>query len=306
MITWRQVWINNGNASAVSVWVLDPLAADTTYIPGSLTCEAHGASSTDLCQYNPTQRRVEWRGTIAPDPGATDENTATNEVVITFQVRVFGTESHSVSNQSSAHWDENGDGNIDRLDPNVARGQAAHARGSAQQPVLPNSGFPPARQSHLPQKPKSVHYAELGQLWLEIPRLGVQAPIVGVPARGGTWPVAWLGNRIGWLEGTAFPTWQGNSVLTAHVYLSNGLPGPFVNLAALHWGDQIIIHAWGWRFVYQVLSNQVVRANDTSALAHKTGDWLTLITCRGYDPHTQTYRWRQVVQAVRVDAVPEH
>ena len=93
--------------------------------------------------------------------------------------------------------------------------------------------------------------------------------------------------------------------LTGHVYLANGLPGPFVNLSALRWGDQIIIHADRWRFVYRVQTNQVVSPDDTRALAHKTGDWLTLITCRGYDPDTQTYHWRQVVQAVRVGAFSE-
>ena len=305
VVTWRQVWINDSNTAAVRVWILDPLAADTAYIPGSLTCEARGASSTDVCQYDAAQRRIVWQGTIAPDPGTTDETTAANAVVLTFRVRALGAQNREVSNQSTAHWDENGDGRIDRSDPNVALGRAAHARASARRPALPNSGFAPAQQSRLPRQPDTVRYAALGHLWLEIPRLGVQAPIVGVPRRDGTWPVDWLGNRVGWLEGTAFPTWQGNSVLTAHVYLADGLPGPFVGLSALRWGDQIVIRTEGWRFVYRVQSNRVVAADDGSALFHKTGDWLTLVTCRGYDPRTQTYRWRQVVQAVRIDAVPE-
>ena len=305
VVTWRQVWINDSNTAAVRVWILDPLAADTAYIPGSLTCEARGASSTDVCQYDAAQRRVVWQGTIAPDPGATDETMAANAVVLTFRVRALGAQNREVSNQSTVHWDENGDGRIDRSDPNVALGRAAHARASARRPALPNSGFAPAQQSRLPRQPDTVRYAALGHLWLEIPRLGVQAPIVGVPRRDGTWPVDWLGNRVGWLEGTAFPTWQGNSVLTAHVYLADGLPGPFVGLSALRWGDQIVIRAGGWRFVYRVQSNRVVAADDGSALPHKTGDWLTLVTCRGYDPRTQTYRWRQVVQAVRIDAAPE-
>jgi hypothetical protein len=33
---------------------------------------------------------------------------------------------------------------------------------------------------------------------------------------------------------------------------------------------------------------------------HEELPWLTLITCRGYDPTTNTYRYRYVVRAVQI------
>ncbi len=77
--------------------------------------------------------------------------------------------------------------------------------------------------------PHEAYLAE-GDITLEIPSLGVKIPIVGVPKRDGTWNVSWLEDQAGWLEGSAFPSWNGNSVLTAHVYKFNGQPGPFINL----------------------------------------------------------------------------
>jgi sortase (surface protein transpeptidase) len=44
-----------------------------------------------------------------------------------------------------------------------------------------------------------------------------------------------------------------------------------------------------------------VSPNDKKALGEKTYPWLTLITCRGYDEDSDTYRWRVVVQAVQVE-----
>ena len=38
------------------------------------------------------------------------------------------------------------------------------------------------------------------------------------------------------LAGTAFPSWNGNSVLAGHVYDANGLPGVFSNLDQLEMG----------------------------------------------------------------------
>ena len=68
-------------------------------------------------------------------------------------------------------------------------------------------------------------------MWLEIPSLGVKQPIVGVP--GPKWDVTWLGSNIGYLQGTAFPTWNGNSVLTGHATNANGKPGPMSAIAAM-------------------------------------------------------------------------
>jgi LPXTG-site transpeptidase (sortase) family protein len=167
--------------------------------------------------------------------------------------------------------------------------------------VLPGTGFAANRVTTLAQQ--STAYANLGDLWLEIPRLGVQEPIVGVPQQAnGDWDVSWLGNNSGWLNGTAFPTHAGNAVLTGHVYNADGNPGPFVHLNGLWWGDQVIVHAWGAKYVYEVRSvTQVTPGTTSSVIKHETLPWVTLITCRGYDEASNSYKYRVVVRAVLVD-----
>jgi LPXTG-site transpeptidase (sortase) family protein len=140
---------------------------------------------------------------------------------------------------------------------------------------------------------------------LEIPSLGVKTTIVGVPKKAGTWDVAWLGRQAGWLEGSAFPSWNGNSVLTGHVYDSNGLPGLFVDLGKLKYGDKIIIHFNGQKYVFEIRTNQVVSPNDTSAFKHEEKAWVTLITCKEYNEKTKTYMKRVVVRAVLVSVVAD-
>jgi LPXTG-site transpeptidase (sortase) family protein len=164
---------------------------------------------------------------------------------------------------------------------------------------LPSTGFAPNVVTDLSNTPK-VNYSSTGSVTVEIPSLGVTLPIVGVPLQNGAWNVSWLSKQAGWLQGTAFPSWSGNSVLTGHVYLANGLPGPFVNLNKLKFGDQIIVHAYGQRYIFEVQINQVVDPNDVSAFKHEDKAWITLVTCKEYDEKTNTYKQRVVVKAVLV------
>lgn len=126
-----------------------------------------------------------------------------------------------------------------------------------------------------------------------------------MPQAAGTWDLTWLSDQAGWLEGTAFPTWSGNSAITGHVSLANGLPGPFENLQKLKWDDQVIIHAYGQKFIYQVRWLQFVRPDDMSVLAHKDQAWVTLLTCKDYDQVSGAYRLRTAVQAVLVSSGAE-
>ncbi|WKZ35840.1 MAG: class F sortase [Anaerolineales bacterium] len=169
---------------------------------------------------------------------------------------------------------------------------------------LPATGFSPNRTTSLPSQPADLSYANLGDIWLEIPSLNVKSPIVGVPqADDNTWDVTWLGNATGWLHGTAFPTWKGNSVLTAHVYNASGLEGPFAVLKSLRHGDQIIVHLFGGQYVYEVRDSRLARPYSTSYAFQSLQDHshLTLITCQFYNPFNETYLFRRVVRAVLVD-----
>jgi LPXTG-site transpeptidase (sortase) family protein len=171
--------------------------------------------------------------------------------------------------------------------------------------AAPATGFAPGRLTLLPEQPASLAYADLGSLWIEIPALGVRSTIVGVPVAGQTWDVTWLYNQVGWLEGTAYPTWEGNSILTAHAYTADGLPGPFAALRSLVYDDTIVVHMGGMRYTYAVRTNGLVRANNVSYLIrHEESPWLTLVTCQQYDEQTGTYRYRRVVRAVLVSVTP--
>ena len=148
-------------------------------------------------------------------------------------------------------------------------------------------------------------YLETGGITIEVPSLKINIPVVGVPFRDGTWNVAWLGKQAGWLQGSAFPSWNGNSVVTSHVYLANGLPGPFVNLISLRFGEKVIIHAYGEKYVFEVRSNEIVEPNDASVFRHEERAWLTLVTCRDYDEKINAYRKRVVVRALLVSVTAE-
>ncbi len=164
---------------------------------------------------------------------------------------------------------------------------------------LPATGFAPGRQSVLPPRPVGKAYQDAG-IVLDVPTLGLQSSIVGVP--GPDWDVTWLGGNVGYLQGTAFPTWNGNSVLTGHVTDAEGNPGPFSRLDSLVWGDRMLVHAWGQDYIYEVRSVDLFVSPDAGNVLtrHEEQSWLTLITCRGYDPQQDTYRWRTVVRAVLV------
>ena len=167
-------------------------------------------------------------------------------------------------------------------------------------PALPDTGFAPGQMTHLPGQPREDGYRSLTDIRLEIPSLDLTLPVVSVPQTDRGWDLTWLWRGAGWLEGTAYPTWQGNTVLTGHAYLSNGMPGPFLDLENLTWGDEIIIKAHGQTYTYQIQEKELVSADDLSLLEHQERDWLTLFTCQGYDEAAEAYRWRLAVKAVLI------
>ena len=171
---------------------------------------------------------------------------------------------------------------------------------NAQISVLPATGFAPDSITMLSDQPLDKMYNQTG-MEIQIPALHIRKAIVGVS--GPEWDISWLGDHIGYLQGTAFPTWNGNSVLTGHVANANGNPGPFAELAVLKWGDRFSIHAWGQEYIYEVCSVDLRMPPDATAVVNKHEEfpWLTLITCHGYDEETDSYQWRTIVRAVLVE-----
>ena len=331
-LEFRMVWINSGNTSPIDVQVTDQIPTGTAYVAGSLTCVPLGSSlnaaiassplsatavPSSFCGYDSVANRIQWQGSMGPDNGNLTEAAAVNEVVITFRATVDGAV-NQVQNQGFSRTDVDSDGNFDEetvlgsslVGSNVVVWNRSPSvpgnpgNGTNLPRALPATGFAPNVVTTLPKQSAEKTYAAT-DVWLELPSLGVKVPIVGVPLVDNKWDLSWLGSQAGWLDGTAFPSWQGNSALTGHVTLSNGKSGPFANLGGLKWGDKIIVHAYGSAYTYEVRENKTIAPNDTSVLKHEDNAWLTLITCKTYSETKNTYANRISVRAVLLSIAEE-
>ena len=175
-------------------------------------------------------------------------------------------------------------------------------QGTASTFIIPVTGFAPDRLTQLDSLAQNGYSAT--SLTLEIPVLRVKAPIVGVERSRGKWDVSWLQEQVGWLHGSAYPGWRGNSLLTAHVVNADGKAGTFSGLKALGVGEYVFLYSGGYRYTYEVVSNTMVEPTDRSVMKHEQKAYLTLITCDTYDETTGTYLKRIAVRAVLVEVSP--
>jgi LPXTG-site transpeptidase (sortase) family protein len=181
---------------------------------------------------------------------------------------------------------------------------AIPAQTQADPSTLPDTGFSMGRLASLPVQPVSKAYATTDMM-LEIPSLAVSIPIVGVPQSDESWDVTWLGNSAGYLAGSAFPTWAGNTVLTGHVWDANNNPGPFAEIKDLQYGDLVQIQAWGMTYTYEVRESRLLfPGNVEKVMEHEEYDWVTLVTCEFFNPFNNSYIFRRMVKAVLVDVGP--
>jgi LPXTG-site transpeptidase (sortase) family protein len=169
---------------------------------------------------------------------------------------------------------------------------------------LPETGFTPGQMTVLPSQPKNLIYQSTGMM-IQIPEIGVYTAVTTVPFEDGDWDVTWLGNQVGYLEGSAFPTWSGNTVLTAHITTAYDEPGLFADLDDLAYGDQIVIRAYDQTYTYEVREKLVVRQTDlAAAFKEQRLDWVTLMTCADFSPAKGEYINRLLVRAVLVSVSP--
>ncbi len=295
------------HTNAYDVVVSDTIPVEVAYVPGFMDCTLGGQAAT-TCSYDDLTRTVtatwdnfsltggtgviRFRVQILTLPaGASINNTASVAWTSLPDPDGNDPQSYTPNIYSTERWYDPGD------DVNIYGTSTSHAL-TVVRSELPGTGFAPGVITDM-RGIASASYSS-AELWMEIPALGVQAGIVGVPLVKGDWNVAWLWNKVGWLEGSAYPTWNGNSVLTAHNYVQTGAKGPFVNLGSLRWGDRVVIHAGGSVYTYEVRSLNYTDSGDLSVFTHKDQPWLTLVTCRQYDESSGTYLQRVVVQAVLV------
>ncbi len=299
---------NQSTAPAYDVLMTDNIPAGLALVPGSVVVNGSAGLPAATVTITGTQLNVFWSFFPVGE-------TAT----VTFQARFVGPS--PVVNTAFLEWSSipidpnpplvpqsshNVFSTERRYDPpsQTINDYRVSSSATVVTPSLPDTGFAPNVVTDLSDR-QPVLYAQTGGTTLDIPSLNLNIPVVGVPKKQGTWDVTWLLNQAGWLEGTAFPSWNGNSVLTAHVYDANGLPGPFVNLSKLRYGDKIVIHAYGQKYTFEVRENKIVAPNDTSVMKHEDKPWLTLVTCKEYDEKTDTYKKRVVIRAVLVSVTAE-
>ena len=277
---------NTGPDDASGVEVTDQLPSGFTFVSSS---QSHGSYNSATGVWLIGDLAVNETATLTLTVTVNRSGSHTNRAEITASLLI---DPDSTPDNNDPDEDDLGQANVsisgDDDEPDPTSGF-----------LIPVTGFKAGVVTDMKNVPQETYLAT-GDVTLEIPGLGVKTPIVGVPKKNGTWNVSWLGNQAGWLEGSAFPSWSGNSVLTSHVYLSNGLPGPFVNLNKLGYGDRVIVHAYGQKYTFAVQTNTVVEPTDQSVMKHEDKSWLTLVTCKEYDEKTNTYLKRVVVRAVLV------
>ncbi len=287
IITWTLEVTNNGNADALDVVVTDNMPSFVDILGVQVTPD-EGQVITIVNKVVTLEL-----GTVSPGEVYT--------IVITTRVNDLGQSPGGENNVvvTTTSLDEDITNNVDDFFVVIVEEPEANEEPIAEE--LPDAGFAPNRVTFLPPQPESLRYFSYSDMWLEIPKLNVSIPIVGVPLTENGWDVSWLGGNAGYLNGTAFPTWAGNTGITAHTILPNGLDGPFAHLDQLVWGDKVVIHAWGLRYVYEVrFVRQVSPQSTGTVLGHEILDWVTLITCDFYDEVLRQYLTRVVAQAVLV------
>jgi LPXTG-site transpeptidase (sortase) family protein len=172
--------------------------------------------------------------------------------------------------------------------------------------LVPVTGFAPNQVTTLPIQPADKAYKSLGELRIEIPTLGINFPIVGAAITKNGWDLTWLQNNVAYLEGSAYPTLEGNTVLTAHVMDATNNLGPFSDIKGMQFGQKIYIHANGQVYVYQVQENKkILPTNISAAFKHEEYSWITLVTCEDYNAESGLYKYRRMVRAVLISVIPE-
>ena len=167
---------------------------------------------------------------------------------------------------------------------------------------LPATGITGGSAVPLSGKPAALNYRPLG-MELQIPTLGLSSEIVTVTPENGKYPIDWLGEQTGWLEGSARPG-EGNSVLAAHNTLNAEEFGPFALISTMREGDRFsLLGKDGRLMMFEVYANQKIGAGDRKALEETAAAFentLTLLTCE--DERVEGgYASRRIVAARKLD-----
>ena len=319
---------SSSNTNAYDFYLEDMVPDGLTYVPNSLdviqgvpsTSENQnagvsilmpGVSGSPLLRVDWTENQlgsattvVEYQATLDEGTTAVTNSTAAAWTSLPGDVSAPQSAFNVLSHERDYDPGSNVDIYIvnDSITVNSGGGNTDTGEGGASGVVAPAAGFAPDGMTLLPAQPFAKQYTVMGDVWLDLPAIDVQASILGIPQAGHSWDLTWLKDDLGYLQGSAFPGWQGNTVVVGHLTLADGVAGPFANLHALQIGDEIILHTWGDEIPYKVREvGYRMDAADEDTFQHEDADWLTLITCQSYDNLARNYRWRVVVRAERID-----
>jgi LPXTG-site transpeptidase (sortase) family protein len=147
-----------------------------------------------------------------------------------------------------------------------------------------------AQTISVPKSSKApVHRGTEPPVRMQIPSIGMDAPVVDTPPVNGVWDVAdW---KVGHLSTSPDPGAPGNSAYSAHDDIKGEI---FKRLDELKPGDKVILLTRNDRYTYVVSSQQVVVPTDTAPLNGTAAPTITLISCTPYWVDTQ----RLIVKAV--------
>ena len=166
-------------------------------------------------------------------------------------------------------------------------------------PRLPETGFSAKHFTNLPEMPKDLNYKPLKML-LEIPSISVSEEIVSVPEINDEYPVTWLGEKIGALDGYAMPG-KGNAYLTGHNHLNDMNAGPFAFLSWLEKGDRVFLNKGTEGVqIYSVYANEKIGEFDVDRMEEISAQFensLTMITCEDEYEGGGGYSSRRIVAA---------
>ena len=295
---------SSSNIDGYDVVLTDVIPEGLTYVPGSLVISSgYSDGSTTIDETSAPTLHVTW-------PTFPSGSQAVIQYQVTVGVLPLGRE---YTNTANVSWTSlPGDYSSPQSSHNLLSVEryydptssvdiyGVQAALTLPTPGIPDTGFAQGRTTLLGIQPEEKEYNLLSDMVLEIPTLGLKLPITGIPFVDNEWDLTWLASQAGYLQGSAFPTHAGNSIITGHVYLPDGKPGPFVDLNTLQYGDQIIIHAYGQKYIYDVREWQQVLPNNQNVFRHEKYPVVTLLTCQGYDEVTGKYTWRYLVRAVQV------
>ena len=176
-------------ADAYDVVITDILPPGLGYVDGSFAF-ATGALTTPNVAYDATTTTltVAWDHFpllatssftfdaifVGPSPVTNEASAAWTSLPIDPQPDGTPVQQSNYNAEFTERW-------YDPLDTTGVDDYRVSSSVSIRKPNLPKTGFAPGRITPLPEQPRDKDYQQMASMTLEIPRLGVNLPIVGVP-----------------------------------------------------------------------------------------------------------------------------